>query len=87
MSRRLWRYLSVIGGAALAGVLVESPAWAGSVEAARRGFGIFRGLGLLCCLIVVGLVVLGVFIGMAVSRRGRGPGPGQGPGPGPGPGV
>ena len=28
MSKRLWRYLTVVGGAALAGALVESPAWA-----------------------------------------------------------
>jgi hypothetical protein len=75
MTKRLWGYLTVIGGAALAGALVESPAWAGPLIEARRGIGIFRGLGLICCLVVVGLVVLGVFIGMAVSRRGRRRGP------------
>jgi hypothetical protein len=77
MSTRLWRYLTVVGGAALAGALVESPAWAGSLDLARRstGYGIFRGLGLLCCLIVLGLVAIGVVIGLMVGRgRRRGPG-------------
>ena len=78
MTKRLWGYLRVVGGTALAGVLVESPAWAGGVVEARRGFGIARGLGLICCLVVVGLVGLGVVIGLAVSRRGRGRGSGDG---------
>jgi len=78
MTKRLWGYLMVVGGTALAGVLVESPAWAGGVVEARRGFGIARGLGLICCLIVVGLVGLGVVIGLAVSRGRRGRGPGDG---------
>ena len=75
--RRLWRYLMVFGGAALAGALAESPAWAGTVDLARRsvGFSIFRGIGLLCCLVVVGLVAIGVVIGLVVGRgRRRGPG-------------
>jgi hypothetical protein len=78
MSKRLWGYLSVICGVALAGTLVESPAWAEGLEAARSrgGFGLLRGIGLLCCLIVVALVVLGVGIGLAIGRRRRG-----GPGP------
>jgi hypothetical protein len=84
MTKRLWGYLTVISGMALAGVLVESPAWAGGLVEARRGIGIFRGLGLVCCLVVVGLVALGVVIGLAFSRRGRGRGPGPGPGPGDG---
>jgi hypothetical protein len=77
MSKRLWRYLMVVGGAALAGALAESPAWAHSLVEARRsaGFGIFRGLGLLCCIVIVVLVGIGVLIGMMVGRRrGRGPG-------------
>ena len=50
---------------------------AGIVEARRSiGFSIFRGLGLLCCVIVVILVGAGVLIGMLVGRgrRRRGPG-------------
>ena len=78
MTKRLWGYLMVISGTALAGVLVESAAWAGPMVEARRGFGVLRGLGLLCCLVVVGLVALGVVIGLAFSRRGRGRGPGDG---------
>ena len=78
MSKRLWRYLTVVGGAALAGALVESPAWAHGLVEGRRsiGFSIFRGLGLLCCVIVVILVGAGVLIGMLVGRgrRRRGPG-------------
>jgi hypothetical protein len=79
MSKRLWGYLTVAAGAALAGTLVESPAWAGGVEAARRGLGgsLFRGLGLLCCLVVVGLVAIGLVIGLLIGRgrrRRRGPG-------------
>jgi hypothetical protein len=78
MTKRLWGYLMVISGTALAGVLVESPAWAGGMVEARRGFGILRGAGLICCLVVVGLVALGVVIGLAFSRRGRNRGPGDG---------
>jgi hypothetical protein len=79
MTKRLWGYVMVVSGTALAGVLVESPAWAGGlVEARRGGFGILRGLGLICCLVVVGLVALGVVIGLAFSRRGRNRGPGDG---------
>jgi len=78
MSKRLWRYLTVVGGAALAGALVERPAWAHGLIEARRsvGFSIFRGLGLLCCVIVLGLVAIGVVIGLLVGRgrRRRGPG-------------
>ncbi len=73
MSKRLWRYLTVVGGAALAGALVESPAWAQGLIEARRsvGFSIFRGLGLLCCVIVLGLVAIGVVIGLMVGRGRR----------------
>jgi len=78
MSKRLWRYLIVVSGAALAGAVAESPAWAHGLVEARRsvGFGIFRGLGLLCCIVVVVLVGSGVLIGMLVGRgrRRRGPG-------------
>jgi hypothetical protein len=80
MRKRLWSYLTVIGGAALAGALVESPAWAVGLGEARRGFGtgILRGAVLLCCLIVVGLVALGVVLGVTISRnRGRRRGPGD----------
>jgi hypothetical protein len=82
MSKRLWRYLTVIGAAALAGALVESPAWAHGLVEARRsvGFSVFRGLGLLCCLVVVILVGIGVLIGALIGRgrRRRSPGPGPG---------
>jgi len=75
MSKRLWGYLTVIAGSALAGALVASPAWAAEMVQARRGIGIGGTLGLICCLFVVGLVGIGVFIGVAISRRRRrGPG-------------
>jgi hypothetical protein len=75
MSTRLWRYLTVVAGGALVGALVAAPAWAAGLDTARRGFGIGRTLGLFCCLVVVGLVVVGVLIGLMVSRRRRGGGP------------
>ena len=75
MSTRLWRYLSVIAGGALAGSVVASPAWAAGLAQARRGFSIGGTLGLLCCAVVVGLVAVGVVIGLMVSRGRRRGGP------------
>jgi hypothetical protein len=68
------RLVAVLTGAALA-VVVPAHAWAASngvaeiaVEAARRrsrgfGFGLF---GLLCCLVVVGLVIVAIVL---ISRN------------------
>jgi hypothetical protein len=71
MSMRLRGYLAFVLGAGLSGALVASPAWAAGLEETRRGFGIGRSLVLLCCLVVVGLVVVGVLIGLMISRSRR----------------
>jgi hypothetical protein len=71
MSTRLWRYLSVIAGGALAGSLVSAPAWAAGLGEARRGVGIGGALGTICCLVVVVLVGIGLVIGLLIGRRRR----------------
>jgi hypothetical protein len=66
----------VIAGGALVGLMAADPAWAAGLGMTRRGLGIGGTLGLICCLVVVGLIAVGVMIGMAVSRRRRGGPPG-----------
>ncbi|HEV7899564.1 MAG TPA: hypothetical protein VGP31_17160 [Planosporangium sp.] len=72
MSMRPRTYLAAVVGTTLVGTLVASPAWAAGLAEARRGFGIGRALGLVCCLVVVGLVAVGLVIGLMVGRRRRG---------------
>jgi hypothetical protein len=70
----MWRYLTVIALGALAGSLVSAPAWAAGLGEARRGFGVGSALGLVCCLVVAGLIAIGLVIGLTVGRRRRGSG-------------
>ncbi|GIG58530.1 hypothetical protein Lfu02_29020 [Longispora fulva] len=62
--------VAAVGGL-FAGALVAGPAWADGLEESRRGMGAIRGVGLVCCLVVVGLVVLGALIGISVTRKRR----------------
>jgi hypothetical protein len=70
----------VIAGGALVGSMAAGPAWAAGLGMTRRGLGIGGTLGLICCLVVVGLIAVGVMIGVAVSRRRRGGPPPGSPG-------
>jgi hypothetical protein len=76
--RNWWVRLSAVLGTAALTVFVPAAAWASSgpgelvVEAARRrsrgGFGL---LGLVCCLVVVGLIVLALVVIMRNRRSGK----------------
>jgi hypothetical protein len=79
MSTRLWRYLTVIAGGALVGSFVAGPAWAAGLGQDRRGLGIGSTLGLFCCLVVAGLVGIGLVIGLLINRRRGGGPPAAGP--------
>jgi hypothetical protein len=79
MMMRLWRCVTVVAGGALAGSLVADPAWAAGLEQSRRGTGIVGTLLLVCCLMVAGLVAVGVVIGLLINRRRGGRPPAGGP--------
>ncbi|MFC6014808.1 hypothetical protein ACFP2T_01155 [Plantactinospora solaniradicis] len=76
--RNWWVRLSAVLATAALTVFIPAAAWAATgpgemvVEAARRrsrgGFGIF---GLVCCLIVVGLIVLALLVIMRNRRSGK----------------
>ncbi|MFC7549472.1 hypothetical protein [Plantactinospora sp. GCM10030261] len=76
--RTTWARLGALATAVFVAVLIPSAAWAASdtgsmvIEAARRrrgtGFGL---IGLLCCLVVVGGIVLAVLLIMRGRRGGR----------------
>ncbi|MEO3744294.1 hypothetical protein [Plantactinospora sp. B5E13] len=76
--RRWWVRLTTVLGAAALTVLVPAVAWASTgpgelvLEAARRrsrgGFGLF---GLVCCLVVVGLIVVALLVVLRNRRSGR----------------
>ena len=76
--RNWWVRLSAVLGTAALTVFVPAAAWASTgpgemvVEAARRrsrgGFGAW---GLICCLVVVGLIVLALVVIMRNRRSGK----------------
>ncbi|MGY0231043.1 hypothetical protein [Longispora urticae] len=70
MMSRMRSGVAVVGGV-FVGALAAGPAWASDLEEARKGMGALRGVGLVCCLLVVLLVVAGVFIGVSISRKRR----------------
>lgn len=67
---------AAVAGLVIVSVLVPVAAWASSgpgsvaVEAARRRYRGTGGLGALCCLVVVGAIVLVVFLVMRNRRSG-----------------
>lgn len=76
--RSWWVRLTTVLGAAALTVLVPAAAWASTgpgelvLEAARGrsrgGFGLF---GLVCCLVVVGLIVVALLVVLRNRRSGR----------------
>lgn len=76
--RRWWVRLTTVLGATALTVLVPAVAWASTgpgelvLEAARRrgrgGFGLF---GLVCCLVVVGVIVVALLVVLRNRRSGR----------------
>ncbi|WP_412540616.1 hypothetical protein R8Z50_33260 [Longispora sp. K20-0274] len=70
MMRRVRSGAAALGGV-FVGALEAGPAWAAGLEEARRGRGIVSSFGLICCLVVVGLIALGAVIGISATRKRR----------------
>jgi hypothetical protein len=75
--QRLWARVAAVGTGIGLALVVPALAWAGGtplavadeVERRRpRGIGLFGGLGAVCCLVVVGIIVLVVVLTMRKRR-------------------
>ncbi|MFU8852440.1 hypothetical protein ACNAW0_15840 [Micromonospora sp. SL1-18] len=76
---RWWARLGAVLGTVVLSVFVPVAAWASTAtgelvteEARRRSRGAFGFLGLFCCLVGVGVIVLLVFVLMRMTRNRRG---------------